>query len=146
MKIALGSDHAGFKLKEEVKKYLLKKGYPLKDFGTHSLQSCDYPDFGFPVAKAVAHKKFERGILVCGSGVGMTIVANRIKGIRAVNVYDLYTAKQSRQHGDCNVLCLAGRKISLPKALKIVEVWLKTPFSGEKRHLRRVKKIDLLKT
>lgn len=142
MKIAIGSDHAGFKLKKHLGKNLIKKGFEIKDFGTNSEESTDYPEFGYAVAKAVARGEFERGILICGSGVGMTIVANKVKGIRAVNAYDIYSAKQSRLHGDCNVLCLAGRKLSRAEALKIVEVWLKTPFSGEERHLRRIKKID----
>lgn len=142
MKIAIGSDHAGFKLKKHIIGYLKKKNIRYKDFGADSEESCDYPDIAFPVARSVAERKFDRGILICGSGVGMTIVANKVKGIRAVNAYDIYSAKQSRVHGDCNVLCLAGRKLSRAEALKIVEVWLKTPFSGEERHLRRIKKID----
>jgi ribose 5-phosphate isomerase B len=142
MKIALGSDHAGFELKQAIERYLKKNRIPFRDFGTDSKDSCDYPDFAFPVARSVAAGKFDRGILICGSGVGVTITANRVKGIRAVNAYNLYIAKQSREHGDSNVLCLAGRKMKGEKALKILEAWLKTPFSGEKRHLRRIRKID----
>jgi ribose 5-phosphate isomerase B len=142
MKIALGADHAGYKLKEIIKSYLKRKGIEFKDFGTHSEESVDYPDYAFPIAEAVARGEFDRGILMCGSGVGATIVANKVKGIRAVNAYDTYTAKQSRQHGDCNVLSLAGRKLSRAKATKIVDIWLKTEFSGEERHLRRIRKIE----
>jgi len=142
MKIALGADHAGYKLKEIIKNYLKRKKIDFKDFGTHSEESVDYPDYVFPVAEAVARGEFNRGIIMCGSGVGATIVANKVKGIRAVNAYDTYTAKQSRQHGDCNVLSLAGRKLSRAKATKIVDVWLKTEFSGEERHLRRIRKIE----
>jgi ribose 5-phosphate isomerase B len=142
MKIAIGSDHAGFKLKEEIKTFLKRKKIAVRDFGTTSEESCDYPDFAYPAAKAVAAGKFDRGILICGSGVGMTIVANKVKGIRAVNAYDIEIAKQSRLHGDCNILCLAGRKTKKEKALKIVDVWLKTPFSNEERHLRRLRKIE----
>ncbi|MDD5383127.1 MAG: ribose 5-phosphate isomerase B [Candidatus Margulisbacteria bacterium] len=142
MKIAIGSDHAGFKLKEIVKNYLKRKKLEFKDFGASSEESVDYPDYAFPVAEAVARGEFDRGILICGSGVGVTITANKVKGIRAVNAYDTYSAKQSRQHGDCNVLCLAGRKLTRAKATKIVDVWLKTEFSGEERHLRRIKKIE----
>lgn len=142
MRIALGSDHAGYKLKEIIKAYLKRKKIDFEDFGTTSEESVDYPDFGFAVAKAVAKGEFDRGILFCGSGVGMAIIANKVKGIRAVNAYNTYTAKQSRQHGDCNVLCLAGRRLSKAKATKIVDVWLKTEFSGEERHLRRIRKID----
>ncbi len=142
MKVALGSDHAGFKLKEIIKNYLKRKKIEFEDFGTHSEESVDYPDYAFPVAEAVARGEFDRGILTCGSGVGATIVANKVKGIRAVNAYDTYTAKQSRQHGDCNVLCLAGKKLARAKATKIVDIWLKTEFSGEERHLRRIRKIE----
>lgn len=142
MKIAIGSDHAGYKLKEIIKAFLKRKKIEFKDFGTNSEASCDYPDLAFPVAKAVARGEFDRGILICGSGVGVTITANKVKGIRAVNAYDTYTAKQSREHGDCNVLCLAGRKLTRAKATKIVDVWLKTEFSGDERHLRRIKKIE----
>lgn len=142
MKIAVGSDHAGFKLKEEIKKYLENQKIKYKDYGTASEESVDYPDFAFAVAKDVSAGKFDRGILICGSGVGMTIAANKVRGVRAVNAYDEYTARQSREHGDCNVLCLAGRKLKVKEALKIVEVWIKTPFSNEERHLRRIRKIE----
>jgi len=142
MKIAIGSDHAGFKLKEIIKAYLNRKKIAFKDFGTNSEEACDYPDLAYPVAKAVARGEFDRGILICGSGVGVTITANKVKGIRAVNAYDTYIAKQSRLHGDCNVLCLAGRKLTRAKATKIVDVWLKTKFSGDERHLRRIQKIE----
>ncbi|MBI5698747.1 ribose 5-phosphate isomerase B [Candidatus Saganbacteria bacterium] len=141
MKIAIGSDHAGFKLKDLIIKYLQDQKVEVKDFGTSSEESCDYPDFAFPVAEAVSHKKADRGILICGSGVGMVVAANKVKGIRAVNAYDEYTARQSREHGDCNVLCLAGRKLKEDQALKIVDIWLHTSFSGDERHLRRISKI-----
>lgn len=142
MKVALASDHAGYKLKEIIKNYLKRKKIEFKDFGPCSEESVDYPDFAYPLAEGVAKRDYERGILICGSGVGMTIAANKVKGIRAVNAYDTYTARQSRRHGDCNVLCLAGRKLSKAKATKIVDVWLKAEFSGEERHLRRIKKIE----
>ena len=143
MKVAIGADHAGFKLKEIIKAYLKRKKIEFKDFGTCSEESVDYPDYAIPVARAVANGEYDRGILICGSGVGMTIAANKTAGIRAVNAYDTYSAKQSRQHGDCNVLCLAGRKLSKAKATKIVDVWLKTEFSGDPRHLRRIRKLEL---
>lgn len=142
MKVALGSDHAGYKLKEIVKAYLERKGIAYKDFGTFSEESVDYPDYAFPVAKSVAKGEFDRGILICGSGVGVTITANKVRGIRAVNAYNTYTAKQSRQHGDCNVLCLAGKKLTRSQATKMVSVWLKTKFSGDERHARRLRKIE----
>lgn len=142
MKIALGSDHGGFKLKEEIKKFLSDRKIEFKDFGTSSEASCDYPDFAYPVAEAVAIKEFDRGILFCGSGVGVTIVANKVPGIRAVNAYNEEIAKQSREHGDCNVLALGGRYLDPEKAKKIVEIWLNTPFSDDARHRRRIKKIE----
>lgn len=142
MKVAIGSDHAGYKLKELVKNYLKRKKIEFKDFGTDSEASVDYPDFAYPVAEAVAAGEFDRGIVICGSGVGVTIIANKVKGIRAVLAYDTYTARQSRRHGDCNVLGLAGKQLTKAQATKIVDVWLKTEFSGEERHLRRIKKID----
>ena len=142
MKIAIGSDHAGFQLKQKLIGYLKNNGIDYRDFGTDSTASCDYPDYAFPVARAVAAGEYERGVLICGSGVGVTITANRVRGIRAVNVNNLYTARQSRQHGDANVLCLAGQRLPAAKAVKILAVWLKTPFSGEERHLRRIRKID----
>ncbi|OGC41668.1 ribose 5-phosphate isomerase B [candidate division WOR-1 bacterium RIFOXYD2_FULL_36_8] len=144
MKIAVGSDHAGFELKEKIKNHLLERGFKVKDFGTNSKESCDYPDFAYLVASAVAKGAFEIGILLCGSGVGVSITANKVKGIRAVNAYSEEIAKQSREHGDCNILTLAGRDKYLdPKmALKIVDVWLDTLFSGEERHQKRIRKIE----
>lgn len=142
MKIAIGSDHAGYKTKEIVKAFLKRKKFSVEDFGTFSEESVDYPDYAYPVANGVAQGKFDRGILICGSGVGMSITANKVKGIRAVLVHDTYTAKQSREHGDCNVLCLAGKKLTKAKVNKIVDIWTKTKFSGEERHLRRIRKIE----
>ncbi|MEA3493226.1 MAG: ribose 5-phosphate isomerase B [Candidatus Margulisiibacteriota bacterium] len=142
MKLAIGSDHAGYKLKEILKKYLKRKKIEFKDFGTYSEESVDYPDYAYPVAEAVAAKEFDRGVVICGSGVGVSITANKVKGVRAVLVHDTYTAKQSREHGDANILCLAGRKLTRAKATKILDVWLKTEFSGEERHLRRIRKIE----
>ena len=142
MKIALGSDHGGFKLKEEIKKYLSKKNIGYKDFGTNSEESCDYPDYAFPAAEAVAKGEFDRGILICGSGVGVSIVANKVKGIRAVNAFSEDIARQSREHGDANVLALGGRYLSIEKALNIIDVWISTPFSNDERHLKRIRKIE----
>ncbi len=142
MRIAIGADHGGFKLKEIIKAYLKRKKIDFQDLGTSSEESCDYPDFGYLVAEAVARGDYDRGILFCGSGVGMAVVANKVKGIRAVNAYDTYSAKQSRRHGDANVLALGGRRLTRAKATKIVDTWLKTEFSGEERHLRRIRKIE----
>jgi ribose 5-phosphate isomerase B len=141
MKIAIGSDHAGFELKSFVKSYLEKKEHFIKDFGADSEESVDYPDFAKKVCEAVLFEGFERGILICGTGVGMSISANRFKGIRAVLCQDLYTAEYSRLHNDANVLCLPGRLIGKGLAEKILDVWLSVNFEGG-RHKRRIDKID----
>jgi len=141
MKIAIGSDHGGYLLKENVKKYLSKRKIGFKDFGAFSEETVDYPDIGKKAAKDVASKKSKFGILVCGTGLGMSMVANRVKGIRAALCHNVYTAKMSRAHNDANILCLGGRVLKKAPALKIVEAFLKTPFEGG-RHLRRVRKIE----
>jgi ribose 5-phosphate isomerase B len=141
MKIAIGSDHGGYLLKEDIKKHLNKCRIGVKDFGAFSEESVDYPDIGKKVAKAVASKRYKFGILVCGTGLGMSMVANRVKGIRAALCHNVYTAKMSRAHNDANILCLGGRVLKKALALKIVEAFLKTPFEGG-RHLRRVRKIE----
>lgn len=142
MKIAIGSDHAGFTLKEFLKKYLVENGFQVKDFGTFSKDPVDYPEIAIPLAKSVGSKQIPRGVLICGTGVGVAVAANRVEGVRAVNAYDLYTAKQSREHGDSNVLCLGGRTLRRDKALKILKVWLETPFSNEERHIRRLNLLE----
>jgi len=136
MDIIIGSDHAGFALKEALKGTIAG----LTDIGTDSDASVDYPDFGARVARAVSKGEFERGILVCGSGVGMSIVANRFPGVRAALCTDVETARLSRMHNDANVLVLAGRRTDAETALAIVEVWLTTPFEGG-RHEQRLNKI-----
>jgi ribose 5-phosphate isomerase B len=141
MRVILASDHAGLRLKEKVKKYLEKKKIEYEDLGTKSFKSVDYPDYALKVAEKVAKNKNTRGILVCGTGTGMTIAANKVKGIRAVAAYDAYSAKMSRIDNDTNVLGLRGRFFPFEKIKKIITVWLDTPFSGEKRHKRRIKKI-----
>ncbi len=142
MIINLGADHAGFQLKEHLKKYLQKK-HTLKDWGAYEyIQADDYPDYAAKVAKAV--RKKGRGILVCGSAEGICIAANKIKGIRAVPVWNTKQAKLSREHNDANVLCLSGWMLTKKKAEQIVLTWLKTPFSGEARHKRRIQKIRRL--
>jgi ribose 5-phosphate isomerase B len=143
MKIGIGSDHAGFELKEYIKQELKNMRIDFVDYGTNSTASVDYPDYGKLVAQDVAKGKLDRGILFCGSGIGMNIVANKIKGIRAASCYDLYTAKMSRSHNDTNILVLGGRVIGKELALEIVKVWLETPFEGG-RHLERIKKIHRL--
>jgi len=140
MNIVLGSDHAGFKMKKEIMNYLKRRKIKFKDFGTFSEASVDYPDIAYPVAKAVARKKFDKGILICGSGIGMSMVANKVKGIRAALCHNEITATMAREHNDANVLCLGARVLSKRKAVNIVRIFLKARFARG-RHLRRVKKI-----
>ncbi|MCX5808166.1 MAG: ribose 5-phosphate isomerase B [Proteobacteria bacterium] len=140
MRLAIGSDHAGFELKEYIKRVLAIKGYTLIDAGTDTNNSVDYSDFGFKVANLVSGGEVDRGILICGTGVGMSIVANKVKGIRASLAFDLYTAMQSRKHIDANILVLGARVTGQGLAEEIVDVWLNTPFEGG-RHEKRVEKI-----
>jgi ribose 5-phosphate isomerase B len=139
--IAIGSDHAGFTYKEKIKAVLLEKGHAVRDFGTNSEASCDYPDFIRPVAEAVARGEFQRGIILGGSGNGEAIVANRVRGIRCGLCWNEQVAVWNRSHNDGNVLSIGQRTISEAEALKIVEVWLNTEFEGG-RHLTRIQKID----
>jgi ribose 5-phosphate isomerase B len=141
--LIIGADHAGFRLKEAIKSFLEDKGWVVKDVGTDSEASVDYPDFGAVVAKSVASGLFARGILVCGSGVGMAIVANKFPGIRAAVCLDTETARLSRLHNDANILILAGRRTDRETAGQIAEVWLETPFEGG-RHQGRLDKIRAL--
>ncbi|MBW2638148.1 MAG: ribose 5-phosphate isomerase B [Deltaproteobacteria bacterium] len=141
MKIAIGSDHAGFTLKEGVKKFLSQGDLEIEDMGTHSADSVDYPDFGMEVARRVSSEKAAKGILVCGSGVGMSIVANRFPGVRAALSLDRETAIMSRKHNDSNILVLAGRRSDIETAESIVAAWLETEFEGG-RHQKRLDKID----
>ncbi len=140
MKIGIGSDHAGYRLKEELKKYLRKEGYAVLDFGTKSPKATDYPQYALKVAEAVGKKEVEKGILICGTGLGMAIVANKIKGVRATCCNDLLSARLSRLHNDANVLSLGGRIIAFEFACEIVAIWLETPFSRGK-HSRRINQI-----
>ncbi len=141
MKIAIGSDQAGFKYKEQIKKWLIEKGHKVDDFGTDSEKPCDYPDIMRPVAKAVAAGKYDRGIILGGSGNGEAMVANRVKGMRCAIAWDLRSARLSRAHNDANMLSIGQRMIAIEEALEIVELWLNTPFDGG-RHLTRIQKID----
>jgi len=141
MKIIIGADHAGFPMKEKVKDFLQKRGIEVEDAGTVSEESVDYPDFGKRVASKVSDGAFERGILICGTGLGMSIVANRFKGVRAALVNDLFSTIMSRRHNDSNVLVLGGRLIGDELALQLVEAWLETPFDGG-RHQHRIEKMD----
>ena len=142
MKIAIGSDHAGYELKEQVKGSLAGL-HEVTDVGTDSTDSVDYPDFALSVARLVAEGKVERGILLCGTGIGMSVAANKVKGIRAALAFDLYTAMQSRRHLDANILVLGAGVTGRALALEIVTKWLETPFEGG-RHARRIEKIRRL--
>jgi ribose 5-phosphate isomerase B len=142
--VILGSDHAGFELKEKVKKALERLGVPYEDVGTHGPESVDYPDYAHRVAGAVAEGRYARGIVVCGTGLGVSMAANRHRGVRAAVAYDEETARLSREHNDANVLALGGRSLDHALAERILEVWLKTPFAGG-RHALRVEKIELPK-
>jgi ribose 5-phosphate isomerase B len=141
MRIAIGSDHAGFQYKEAIRAHLAKAGHEVKDFGTFSPASCDYPTFIRPVALAVAAGEFERGIVLGGSGNGEAIVANRVKGVRCAVAWDLRSARLSREHNDANVLSLGQRMMAVEEALEIVDLWLATGFDGG-RHAVRVGMID----
>jgi ribose 5-phosphate isomerase B len=143
-KIIIAADHAGFSLKEALKPYLTEMGLIVTDAGTDSDRAVDYPDPGGKAAEAVSTGLFPRGILICGSGVGMSIVANRFPGVRAALCLDEETARLSRMHNDANILVLAGRKTDPETALQIVRVWLTTPFEGG-RHQRRLDKIREMK-
>jgi len=141
MKIALGSDHGGYQLKENLKGYLKGLNVEYTDFGCYSEQAVDYPDIGFKVSNEIKDGNFDKGILICGTGIGMSVVANKIRGIRAALCYNEFTARYSREHNDANVLVLGGRVIGSGLAKEIVKVWLNTNFSQEERHINRLNKI-----
>jgi len=141
-KIALGSDHAGFKTKELIKSVLSEMSIPYEDLGTHSTESCDYPDYAHAVGNAVANKQDQLGILVCGSGIGVCIAANKVKGVRAALVFTEEMAKLSKQHNDANVLCLGERTTDEKAIPGIVKAFLATEFEGG-RHAKRVDKIEV---
>lgn len=142
-RIALGADHAGYLLKEDLKIWLQGRGHDALDLGTHSTASVDYPDYALRVAAAVTSGEAHRGVLVCGTGVGMAIAANKVAGIRAVACSDLYTARLSREHNDTNVLTLGSRISAREAAIEILGLWLETGFAGG-RHSRRVDKLALI--
>ncbi|MBL7130348.1 MAG: ribose 5-phosphate isomerase B [Candidatus Omnitrophica bacterium] len=141
MKIAIGSDHGGFKLKQQIIKFLKKGKYKVKDFGTDSEQSCDYPLVAYNVARSVAGRDSKRGILICKSGIGNCITANKVKGIRAALCYNIKAARMSRKHNDANILALGALFTNVAKAKKMIKIWLDTEFEGG-RHLRRIKQIE----
>ena len=140
--IAVGCDHAGFALKQELMQHLKERGYETKDFGTFSEQSCDYPDYAKKVAHAVVQGQAQMGLLVCGTGIGMSLAANKIKGIRAAVLSDEFSAKATREHNDANILCLGARVVDTPKAVKLLDIFLDTPFSNGENHVRRIAKLE----
>lgn len=142
-RIALGADHAGYQVKSRIKEFLQEKGFEVIDFGTHSDESVDYPDYAKLVAQSVSQAESDRGILVCGTGLGMAIAANKLRGIRAATCNDTYTARMAAEHTDANVLCVGARVVDADHALAIVQEWLKGKF-GAGRHQRRIDKITEL--
>ena len=142
--IAIGSDHGGFNLKEQVKKHLVERGFEVKDVGCFDKSSVDYPDFGVAAAKAVADGTCEQGIVVCTTGIGISIAANKVKGIRCALCSEPLGAKMTRLHNDANMLALGGGVIGVNMGLEIVDTFLDTPFSGEEKHSRRINKISQL--
>lgn len=140
--IALGSDHGGYALKQEIMKHLTERGMEYQDFGCYSEESCDYPVYGKKVAQAVADRVCERGIIICGTGIGISISANKVPGIRAALCHDCFSAQATREHNDANVLAMGARVIGPGLALKIVDTFLDTPFSGDERHVRRISMIE----
>ncbi len=140
-KLAIASDHAGFDLKESIVAYLHNEGVAVEDFGPVNSDSVDYPDYGMRIAQAILDKEVERGIVICGTGVGMSIVVNRFPGIRGTLCSDLYTTKMCREHNDSNILIMGGRVIGKGLAQEIVKTWLETPFEGG-RHQKRLDKIE----
>ncbi len=140
--IALGCDHGGYALKQEIIKYLDEHGLEYRDFGTYSTESCDYPEYARAVAEAILGGVCDRGILICGTGIGISIAANRFPGIRAANCTDCFMAEATRQHNDANILALGGRVVGVGTALKIVDTFLNTEFSHDERHQRRIEKIE----
>ncbi|MGN0383773.1 MAG: ribose 5-phosphate isomerase B [Eubacterium sp.] len=140
--IAVGCDHGGFELKQEIIKHLEERGLEYKDFGTYSMDSCDYPTYAKAACQSIVEGICDKGILICGTGIGISITANKIKGIRAAVCTDCFCAEMTRLHNDANVLALGGRVVGAGLALKIVDTFLDTSFSGEERHIRRINLIE----
>lgn len=142
-RVALGSDHAGFPIKETIRQFLQNSGYAVEDLGTWSEESVDYPDYGQAVGESVANRQNDFGIAVCGSGIGISIAANKVPHVRAALAHDVNTARLAREHNNANVLALGGRIVNGAQAIEMVQVFLSTPFAGG-RHARRVEKIELI--
>ena len=141
MKISLGCDHGGLELKNEIKAHLEARGFECRDFGTYTKDSCDYPDYARPAAEAVASGECERGILVCTTGIGVSITANKVNGVRCALLHDKMSARLTREHNDTNMMALGAGVVGPMLALEIVDTWLDTPFSGVERHPRRIDKV-----
>ena len=139
--VAIASDHAGFALKEEIAADLRREGFQVLDLGTYTMESVDYPDYARALGKAIREGQGERGILVCGSGVGACVAANKMRGVRAGLCHDTYSARQGVEHDDMNVLCLGARVIGIELARELVSAFLSARFSGEERHVRRLEKV-----
>ena len=144
MKIAIGCDHGALALKNVLISHLEKKGYEVKDFGTHTLDSCDYPDFAAPAAKAVAAGECDKGIVLCTTGIGVSITANKVKGIRCALLSDVMSARMTREHNDTNMMAIGAGVVGEKLALEIVDTWLGTEFSHDARHQRRIDKMMAL--
>ena len=144
MKIAIGCDHGALDLKNTMKAHLEKKGFEVKDFGTYTLDSCDYPDFAAPAAKAVASGECDKGIVLCTTGIGVSITANKVKGIRCALLSDVMSARMTREHNDTNMMAIGAGVVGTMLALEIADTWLGTEFSGEARHQRRIDKMMAL--
>ena len=142
MKIGIGNDHSALELKAEIIEFLKEKGHEVVDYGTYTSESCDYPVYGEKVARAVVAGEVEKGILICGTGIGISITANKFKGIRAALCTDCFTAEATRLHNNANILAMGGRVVGPGLALKIVDTFLDTPFSNEERHIRRINMIE----
>ena len=140
--VAIACDHGGFELKKELIKHLAKQGIDIRDFGCDSADSCDYPDYAHLVTDAIKSGEADKGILLCGTGIGMSIAANKVEGIRAALCSDCFSAEATRLHNDTNVLCMGARVIGPELAFKIADIWLGTEFSDEERHNRRIGKIE----
>lgn len=140
--LAIGCDHGGFALKGAILRHLDARGLEYKDYGTYSEASCDYPDYARAVAEAVARGEAEFGILICGTGIGVSIAANKVPGVRAALCGDCFSAEATREHNDANILALGARVVGEGLALKIVDTFLDTPFSNDERHIRRIRKLE----
>lgn len=140
--IAMGSDHAGYELKLALKAHLEERGFETEDLGCYGLDSCDYPDFAHAVTDRIVNGDAEMGVLVCGTGIGMSMAANKVRGIRAAVVSDEFSAEATRSHNDANIICLGARVLDEEKAIRLLDIFVDTPFSGEAKHARRISKLE----